>query len=133
MKQLEERNAQLEQAKAVKPPAVSASLKDMEALPEELMAAFIGKYFGIQVDPKQLTSMGQAEQAKGVMDVLQKKADMGMAQQQHEQSLQQSAEKHAQDIQAKGAKTKLDLEAKRLTTLHAVSMKERTNGDAGKE
>ena len=127
MAQLEQRQNELDQLAAVKPPSVSATLADIQKLPPQEQAQFIAKFFGIQIDPN---AVGAQQGKEGLLEMLKAKAELSMKQESHDQSLEQSAEKHAQDIQAKGAKTKMDMAAKKVSVLHNLSLKE--NGD-GKE
>ena len=115
MKKLQEQQSQLEMAKAIKPPAVSASLKDIMLLPPEAIAEFLVKYFKIGLDPN---SVQDKDSEKMKLDFIKQLQDLDMSKQKHEQDMEQSAEKHNVAMTSNLAKTSVDL-----------MMKEKKNGE----
>jgi hypothetical protein len=99
---------QIEAAKAIKPPTLSASLSDIDKLPPEGAAQLAAK-FGIQLDPNEMDD----GERKSAMEVGSKILDMRMKQEEHQLKLAQSGEKHKMDIDTKRLKALNDMDIRR--------------------
>ena len=117
MKQLEEQQMALEQAKVAKPPTVSAALGDVDKLPPDVQAQFLGKFFGLQADPNTMVDKDaqkneienqksqmdlQSQAVKTKMDLEAKAQEMGMKQQGQALDLQ------AKDVQSETRRTSIE-------------------------
>jgi hypothetical protein len=89
MKELEERTAQLEAAKAIKPPNVSLDLGDVEKLPPGVAAQILMQYFKVQADPSQMQSK-DGEKAK--IDIMKSLMELQIKEQEGQLKLRQKAQ-----------------------------------------
>ena len=116
IKKNQEFNQQLEIAKAIKPPSVTASLSDIEMLDPSERAQMLEKYFKIQPSSDHVP----AEQGK-----IQN--DMMMAQQKHQQELAQSQDKHNAELSMKQQQSEHGMGIKEAETIHNLQLKSLEN------
>lgn len=123
MKQLEQQQMALEQAKASKPPSLSADLGDIKELPPSAKAQLLAM-FGIQVNPQELMQPDP--------EVMKSQQDMMMAQQKHQLDMEGMTQKTRLELQAQSAKNQMD-EQKQAINLQAQAYKVQLDAQALKQ
>jgi hypothetical protein len=104
MKQLEEMQMQIEQAKAQKPPSLSADIGDIDKLPPEGQVQ-LAAMFGIQLDPN---SVVDKDAQKTQMELQAKSMELQMKGQSQQMTLEGQAQKMELEAQAQQRKLMLD-------------------------
>jgi len=108
MKQLEEQQMQLEQAKATKPPSVSLDLGDVTKLAPEVSAQILDKFYGIQADPSQMVDK---EAEKSQMEMAMKIQSAQLDMQTKSQMAELEARKKMMELAHQSDRQSLDREA----------------------
>ena len=118
--QLEQMQTQLEIAKVQQQANISASLDDIMELPPMAAAQMLQKYFGVQVDPNQLSNPDQLERVKAL-------AELQMKDQEHKIDMATKIQSAVIDGQIQKQKMGLERE-KGIQQLELAKAKKATNG-----